>query len=160
MVSLVDIGDLKDTVKLRGNDVEVTGVSASTIVKLLANSDELRRVMAEKSLSGDMLMTLVNHMPLAVAEFIAAGTFKEGDAATIEFAYRELKAGETYDLLKKIAELTFPRGIQSFVEELTALARKAEGRGWAPGMKLPVQSSAASEPDTTSTDAGATPQGN
>jgi len=157
MVSLVDIGTLKDVVPLRGKDVEITGVSAKTIVQLLSNSDELRRVLAEKSLEVDMLRNLVEQAPLAVAQFIAAGTGKPDDAATIDFAYRELVAGETYDLLKGIAKLTFPRGVKSFIEELTALAQ--EGRGWGAVTKSPVPSNAASGQDTTSTDAGPTPQG-
>lgn len=158
MVSLVDIGPLRDEVDLRGKKVETRGVSASTIFMLLSNSDELRRIFAGREINGEMLVTLVEQAPLAVAEIIAAGTGKAGDAPTIDFAFRELAAGESYDLLKSILGMTFPRGVQSFVEELTALARKAEERGWARVTRSPVQSSAASGQDTTSTDAGATPR--
>lgn len=158
MVSLVDIGPLRGEVHLRGKNVETRGVSASTIFSLLANSDELRRIFAGRQIDGEMLMTLVEQAPLAVAEIIAAGTGREGDAPTVEFAFRELAAGESYDLLKSILGMTFPRGVQSFVEELTELARKAEERGWARVTRLPEQSNAASGQGTTSTDAGATPQ--
>lgn len=158
MVSLVDIGPLSDGVEIRGQVVETRGVSAMTIFKLLTESDELRRVFAGRAIDGELLMNLVNQAPLAVAQIIAAGTGKPDDGATINFAFRELAAGESYDLLKSILGMTFPRGVQSFVEELTELARKAEGRGWVRGMKSPEPSNAASGQGTTSTDAGATPQ--
>lgn len=158
MVSLVDIGPLRDEVEIRGQKVETRGASASIIFQLLTDSDELRRVFAGRSLDGDLLMNLINQAPIAVAELIAAGTGKQGDGKTVEFALHELSAGESYDLVKSILAMTFPRGVQSFVEELTALARRAEERGWVQGTKLPAQSNAASGQDTTSTNAGATPQ--
>jgi hypothetical protein len=157
MVSLVDIGTLSDKVTLRGKEVEVTGVSVSVVVDLLANSDELRRLFAEKALDGDMVQALIAQAPLAVAQFIAAGTGKPRDEATIEFAYRQLTAGETYMIVKPMLSMTFPQGLNSFIEELTALARKAEERGWVAGMNLPAQSSAASVPDTTSKESGPIP---
>lgn len=158
MVSLVDIGKLRESVELRGKKVEIQGVTAAVIMQLLSESDELRRILAQKSLGEDMVGNLINQAPLTVAKMIACATGKAEDAETIEFALRELTAGETYDLMKVILKLTFPR--PSFVEELTGLARKAEERGWAVGMKSPAQSSAASEQDTTSTTAGTTRQDN
>lgn len=145
---------------LRGKKVETQGASAMTIFRLLTESDELRRVFAGRQLDGELLMNLIQQAPLAVAQLIAAGTGKPDDDATIEFAFRELAAGESYDLLKSILGMTFPRGVQSFVEELTELARMAEERGWVRVTKLPEQSNAASGQDTTSTNAGATPRDN
>lgn len=157
MVSLIDIGPLRDQVSLRGQSVETRGVSAFVIFQLLSKSDELRRMFAGKDLVGDLLTNLANQAPLTVAELIAAGVGKQEDGPTIEFAMRELSAGETYDLLKSILGMTFPRGVQSFIDELTALAREGEKRGWAPAMKLQEPSNVASEQDTTSSSAGNTP---
>jgi len=158
MVSLVDIGPLRDKVTIRNQVVETQGASAAVIFELLADSDELRRIFAERSLEGDMVMSLIQKAPLAIAQLIAAGTGKMGDAPTIEYAFRELTAGEQYDLVKSILGMTFPRGLRSFVEELTALARRAEERGWVQGTRSPAPSSAAPVPDTASTSAGDTPQ--
>lgn len=157
MVSLVDIGPLRGKVVLRGKEVETRGASASTIFEILTDSDEVRRLFAGRPLDGDMLLNLIQQAPLTVAKLIASGTGKQGDDATIEFAFRELTAGEQYDLLKSILGMTFPRGIRSFVEELTALAQQAEERGWVRGMRLPGQSSAASGQATPSASAGSTP---
>lgn len=159
MVSLIDLGPLRDRVELRGQEIETRGASVSVIFDLLSNSDELRRIFAAQMLEGDLLYNLIQQAPLMVAKLIAAGTGKQDDPATIEFAFRELNAGEQYDLLKSILKLTFPRGVQSFVEELTALARTAEERGWARVTKLPEQSSAASGQDTQSNNVGNTHQG-
>lgn len=156
MVSLVDIGPLRDSVTLRGNKIETRGVSAAVIFDLLVSSDELRRVFAGRTLDGDLILSLVNQAPLSVARIIAAGVGKQEDGPTIEFALRELAAGETYDLLKSIFAMTFPRGVRSFVDELSALARASEERGWVQGTRSPAPSSDASGQGTTSTDAGST----
>lgn len=156
MVSLVDIGPLTKMVPIRGNEVQVRGVSALMIFDLLTKSNELRLIFAQRAIDADVVAALIQQAPEAVAEIIAAATGKQGDPATIAFALTELGAGETALFLNPIIELTFPQGIQSFVDGLADLARKAGGRGWGAGTKSPEQSSAASAPATTSTDAGDT----
>lgn len=148
MVSLVDIGHLSDKVQLRGNEIATQGLSAQVIVSLLQNSTELRMVFAQKKLEGDMMVALIQQAPLAIAQMIAAGTGKEGDEDTIEFAYRQLAAGETFDLCKSIFGMTWPKGVKSFVDEVTTLLRSVEGRGWAADTKLPGASKSASKPAT------------
>jgi hypothetical protein len=146
MVSLVDIGHLSDKVELRGKEVETQGLSAQVIVSLLQNSMELRMVFAQKKLEAEMMVSLVEQAPLAVAQMIAAGVGKQDDAETIEFAYRQLGAGETFELLKSIFGMTWPKGVKSFVDEVSTLLRSVGERGWAADTKSPGASKSASKP--------------
>ena len=63
MVSLVDLGRLRKTVRLRGQDIVVQGLPAHFIVDMLATSNELRLVMAERAVSGDIIMALAAQFP-------------------------------------------------------------------------------------------------
>ena len=161
MVSLVDIGDLKKEVSLRGKTLEVKGLSAEFIVGQLAQSLELRMVMAEKKLSEEVAMALVAQFPDVMAACIAEGLGEGGNKETIVFARTKLGAGETALLIAPILELTFPQGVGSFVEGLTALAQEAKGAapgapGWAADTKSPALSKSVSAPDTMSAKFGGT----
>ena len=134
MVGLIDIGDLTDTVELRGKQVELQGVSVAVITTLLASSDELRRIFAQKAVDGEIIANLISFAPLAVARFIAAGCGKVDDNATITFALQKLSAGESTMILEKLIPLTFPQGLQSFVQGLAALAPESVKRGWGADM--------------------------
>lgn len=141
MVSLVDIGPSKSLVALRGQTVEINGLTAEHIVGVLTAFPEIRKILAEKEAD---LETLVYQFPLAVGMIIAAGTGKAGDQPTIDFAMT-LAVGEQYEVMSKLVELTFPNGVQSFLDGVNAALRKAGVRGWDQAMKSPVQSSPASE---------------
>lgn len=150
MVSLVDIGPSQATVELRGKTVEVNGLTANHIVGILISFPEVRKILAEKEAD---LGLLVTQFPTAVAMMIAAATGADGDKATIEFA-ETLAVGEQYEILEKIVEITFPKGVQSFLDGVNAALKKAGVRGWDQAMKSPVQSSPASEQDETSETVG------
>lgn len=161
MVSLVDLGKLREDVELRGKKLEVRGLSADFIFQLLTKSNELRLLIAQRKIDPDNIAQLINQAPVAVAECIAAATGKMGDAETIGFALTELGAGETADLIGPILRMTFPKGVKSFIEGLADLAREATGgRGWEAVMKSQEPSRASSEPATASEKPGDTPQGN
>lgn len=161
MVSLVDLGPIREEVEIRGEKIEVKGLSADFIFSLLTKSNELRMLIAQRKIDPEDIMSLINQAPVAVAECIACATGKQGDPATIGFALAELGAGETFALMSPIMRLTFPQGVKSFMEGLTALAQQATGgRGWGAGTKSPAPSKDASAPGTTAEPSGATPPDN
>lgn len=153
MVSLVDIGPSKAQVEVRGQHVDVNGLTASHIVGILMTFPEVRKIVAEKDAD---LQILISQFPLAVGLIIAAGTGHEGEQETIDVAMA-LSAGEQYDIISKIWELTFPKGVKSFLDGVQAAMRAAGVRGWDQAMKSPVQSSSASEQDEQSETVGTAP---
>ena len=156
MVSLVDIGPSVGTVELRGQRVQVNGLTAEHIVGILISFPEVRKVLAQKEADLGML---ISQFPLAVAMIIAAGTGKADDEPTIAVA-RALGAGEQYDILEKIVELTFPKGLKSFLDGVGAALKSAGVPGWDQATKSPVQSSPASKQDDENKTVGEAPQGN
>lgn len=154
MVSLVDIGPSKGQVEVRGQMVDVNGLTAEHIVGILTAFPEVRKVLAEREAD---LQTLVSQFPTAVAMMIAAGTGHPEDEATISVA-SGLGVGEQYDLMSKIFELTFPKGVKSFLDGVRAAMDSAGVRGWDQATKLPAQSSPVSEQDEPSETAGTAPQ--
>jgi hypothetical protein len=150
MVSLVDIGPSRGSVALRGNEVEVNGLTAEHIVGILTSFPEVRKILASREAD---LGVLVAQAPLAVAYMIAAGTGKAEDEATVAFA-RNLAIGEQYDILAKVFELTFPKGLQSFLDGVGAALKSAGVPGWDLATKSPELSPAASQQGDESETAG------
>lgn len=156
MVSLVDIGPSNGSVTLRGQQVEVNGLTASHIVGVLIAFPEVRKVLANKSAD---LGVLIAQAPLAIGRMIAAGTGKADDTPTIDFA-NSLGVGEQYEIMSKVFELTFPKGMQSFLDGVGAALKAAGVPGWEVAMKLPEPSSNASEQEEGSATAGTAPPDN
>lgn len=154
MVSLVDIGPSKDKVELRGQTVEVNGLTAAHIVELMMQFPEVRKILAEREADLGML---ISQFPLAVGMIIAAGTGKAGDQKTIDVAMT-LGVGEQYEILEKMMVLTFPKGVKSFLDGVNAALVSAGARGWDQATKSPVPSSLASEQDEANGTAGTAPQ--
>ena len=145
MVSLLDIADQKKTVKVRGADIAVVGLSAKDIASLLSSFPELREMLAGRVGEGLAADAMQKFAPAAIAAVIAAGTGVGGDPKSIEAAGR-LAVGEQIELLAVILEMTFPSGIGPFVERLEGLGlmttggAKAAESGWAPDTKSPAPS--------------------
>jgi hypothetical protein len=154
MVSLVDIGPSLDTVELRGKTVEINGLTAEHIVGVLISFPEVRKILASKEAD---LGILIAQSPLAISRMIAAGTGKADDNPTIQFA-RNLGVGEQYEIMSKIFELTFPKGLQSFLDGVGAALKSVGAPGWDLATKLPAPSSVASKEDAPSETAGTAPQ--
>jgi hypothetical protein len=158
MPSLSDIGELTDTVEVRGKTITIEGVSAEGIVYLLGKFPELRQVMTGTA-DENILQSLVGKLPKAVASIIAVATGKLGDAREEELAAK-LPVSVQLELLTKIWKLTFTRGVRDFLDALEALASEVDvesGKG--PDTKSPGQSSGASEMDIPLTLPGDTPLG-
>jgi hypothetical protein len=151
MPSLLDIGDLTETVEFRGKKVEVQGISAQGLLVLLQKFPELRVVMTSGA-DAAVIETLTTKLPEAIVSVIAAGCGLPGDERAEAMA-RKISVGEQIDALRKIWNLTFPRGIANFIEALEALAGEIEvgESGKVVDTKSPGPSSGVSATDTPET---------
>ena len=117
MVGLVDIAPAVERVTIRGQEVEVTGISAAGVASLLARFPELRRMFSGRDVPFEKLLTMGGEI---VSAIIAAGTGASGDEAA-EAAAGRLSIDEQADLLAAIVQATLPKGVGPFVEKLAAL---------------------------------------
>jgi hypothetical protein len=157
MVSLVDIGPQTKEVELRpGVSVTVRGVTAMGVFSLLQEFPELKLVLTGKVLEGDIVTSLFNAVPQAIASIIAMGCGKDGDPEYIAAAH-QLRVGEQALLMQAIAEITFPQGVRSFIDGLVGLADQAGARGWGQVTKSPEPSNGASQTGTPPATPGNTP---
>jgi len=160
MVSLIDIANVKyPTVPVRGADVDINGLTADHIAGVMFVFPEIRRIMTQDSPDKDVINSLIGRLPEAVAMIIAAGTGHPDDEAHIAVA-RDLGVGEQYALLEGILKATFPQGVKSFLDGVSALVNQSGARGWAAATKSPVQSNGASPPEEASQIAGEAHQSN
>jgi hypothetical protein len=139
-VAIVTIDELR---------IKVRGVSVDAIASIVS------RFPAIKSLadgSGDMVSRLIAGCGAAVGPIIAAGCGHGGEEAYEQHA-AILLPEQQIKLLRAIFGLTFPNGIGSFVEELTALIGGA-GEG-AKTIKIRLKKSPSPLP--TSSDADSRP---
>jgi hypothetical protein len=134
MVGLVDIAPATERVTIRGQEVEVFGVSAAGVAQLLARFPDLRKLFSGRDIGMEEIMAVGGDL---VAAIIAAGTGDPGDPAAEEAAGR-LGIDEQADLLSAILRVTLPKGVGPFVEKLLALGAALDA------------SSAVSVPATTS----------
>jgi hypothetical protein len=135
MVSLTDLVDIKRTVTVRGEQVEIAGITAETLGQLINSFPELR--MALSGHAGELSpQHLISMGPRIVASVIAAGVGKPGDAAQ-EAAAAKLALGEQLAMIEAIFEVTFPTGVGPFVEKLRSWGFLDDGgivaSGWAQG---------------------------
>jgi len=157
MVSLIDIANSKTTVPLRGQDVEVTGLTADHIGTILSVFPEVRRLLTGNT-DAEIITSLISRMPEAVALMIAAGTC--GDPLNDKFiaVARGLAIGEQFTVLEAIVKQTFPQTLKSFLDGVAALVNQSGARGWAPAMTSPEPSNVASPRDDQKQTAGEAPQ--
>ena len=117
MVSLIDIAPAVERVQIRGQEVEVFGISAAGVASLLSRFPELRRAFVGRDVPVDQLLAMGGEIVNAI---IAAGTGDAGDEVAEEAAGR-LSIDEQADLIAAIARATLPKGVGPFVEKLVAL---------------------------------------
>ena len=125
MPGLMDIASTPARVEVRGTMVDVFGVSAEGVAYLLSNFPEIKALFSGKDVSFDT-ETIVTKAPKALAAIIAAGTGQPGNPEA-EAVAASLGVDEQAELLAKIVELTFPRGIGPFAEAVNRLAAAATG---------------------------------
>lgn len=148
MVGLLDIGDLIETVEVRGKKVEVRGISARTFFHLLATIPELADALMGVNPKDISAATLIMKVPDAVSTIIACATVggpkwaamsKDEQQKHIDAA-GGLNIGEQADFIKKVWDITFPKGTQSFLDalaEVMKLTSAAEQGQLSPGQSKP-----------------------
>lgn len=125
MVGLLDIAEARpETVSIRGQDVEIYGLSALMIANIVRSHEELADIL--DGIAAFSPKIIVDAGPEVVAEIIAAGCGKPGDVRYVEKA-ATLSAGEQYDVIAKILEVTFGANLGPFVEKLKALSVSTAG---------------------------------
>jgi hypothetical protein len=167
MVGLLDIADVgqHSSVTIRGQDVNVNGLSATHIAKLLTRFQQLQQLMDGQTLNAKELISLA---PEAVGGIIAYGTGFDDAKDEEQFALAEAKAltfsaGEQIDFVLKIFDVTFGDKLNPFVKGLLARAgarvgQDASSRG--PATKSPPPSRDSLRSATTPEMFGVTHQGN
>ncbi|MBR0876881.1 hypothetical protein JQ608_06655 [Bradyrhizobium liaoningense] len=141
MPGLLDVAPSFATHTINGVEVHVTGVSATGIAVLLDRFPEIRALLTGKAV--DMTPEdIVAKVPAAIDAILAAGTGNPGDARA-EAVARNLPAGDQLELLKKIIEVTMPKGVGPFADALMGIMGGLGVESLSiPDMKSPQQSNA------------------
>jgi hypothetical protein len=132
MPGLLDIAAAPSRVVVRGTEIDVFGVSAEGIAYLISNFPEIKSLLTGKEIALDV-NALATTAPKALAAIIAAGTGNVGNRDA-EAVAASLSVDEQAEILARIVELTFPRGIGPFAEAIQRLAEKV-GAGSGAGTK-------------------------
>lgn len=122
MVSLLDIAPASakaTSVKVRGQDVEVRGVSLGDIAYLIKTFPEVKDMFDGKDVNFT-IDTLLDRAPELIYALIACGTGVRGKDGGIEAA-KALSVEEQVALLNGIFSETFKGGVGPFVEQVTRL---------------------------------------
>lgn len=160
MVSLVDIGPSKGIVLLRGQEVDITGLTAIHVAGIFLLFPEIRRILnPQGDVPTDIIQSLLARFPLAVAMGIAAGCGHPEDKDYVAFA-QTLTVGEQFLMLEGIFGITFPQSLPSFLDAVEGIMAKSAARGWVQDTKSPEQSSSASSTGDQNTTAGTAPPDN
>jgi hypothetical protein len=126
MVGLLDIAPLTQTVTIRDQSIEITGVSAKGVAQLLLRFPELRALISGREVGLDQLLALGGDI---VAAVIAAGCGQVGDELA-EAAAGHLGLDDQAELLTAIMKLTLPQGLGPFVDRLARMGlNPAPGAG-------------------------------
>jgi hypothetical protein len=123
MVSLLDIGELSETVMVSGKPLSVSGISAEGVLYLLQKFPELKAMISGRAadVAPDQLMATA---PAAIAAIIAAGLGQPGDERVEERA-RKLGIAVQLEILQAVVRMTFPDGLDPFVEKLRQMSESS-----------------------------------
>lgn len=165
MVSLLDVGPLTDTVKVRGKDVTTYPITPAGLFYLIRQSEEIRLLLDGRAseIQPDRLMTMG---PDNIALVVGVGAVapeeddwlkKVEDSAKVA---KTLSATEQLSAIVSIFKMTFPEGVGPFVDALRALtegldAAVKEGAGSASENRLLNGASAQVITDITQIPSGA-----
>jgi hypothetical protein len=161
MVSLVDIGPSRATVPLRGQVMDIRGLTAEHIVVMFQDFTDIRKMVSGNS-DMEVMLNLFNQFPIIVGRIIAMGCGAEWggpDFDKMVEGAQNLTIGEQWSLLEAIIKITFPQGPKSFLDGVQGLLVQSGTPGWAPATTSPAQSSGASPQAASSATAGDQPQG-
>jgi hypothetical protein len=133
MTSLLDIGPRTSVVTVQGKALEISGLSARGIFTLLDQFPEMRKLLSGSGVSISA-EDVLRQVPGAVASIIAHVT---GEPTPEAIAAAELLAfGDQVEIVKSAWDLTFPKGLQSFIDALAAMGILT-GSGWGQGTASP-----------------------
>lgn len=121
MADLLDIAPstASEAVWIDGHRFSVRGISLDAIAHLVAKFPELRS-LAIGGWGDDIVLRLFQICGRAIGPIIAAGCGRLGDEI-FEQRAAQFVLGHQVKLLRAIVGLTFPNGVGSFGEDLTAL---------------------------------------
>ena len=125
MVSIVDGGPLYRLVQVGEHSVQIFGIKFADLVPMLDRFPELRKAITPGrdtgELEGDFSFEGILKMgPKIMGAAIAAAMGQAGDATAEKWAM-DLPIGVQVAMLKDIIELTVPKGLGLFVEDLRAM---------------------------------------
>lgn len=130
MASLRDLGPQTEEIEVytKGGAVKVTtrGLPARGFFSLIFRFPQIQRLLAGGNATVDPDQLLMQ-VPEAIGVIIAYGTCTPPVTPEDEELASTLAAGEQLNLFKAIWKMTFPRGVQSFLEALEAISGELEG---------------------------------
>jgi hypothetical protein len=141
MAGLLDIAPLTETVEIRGQAIEVSGLTARDLVYLIREHESVRKLMSGVQVGATEILTAA---PDAVCSIIAGGLRKLGDAETAA-AVDRLDLDAQIELLSAILRLTMPKGVGPFVQRLQALGNLVSGGGLSVSSPVPTSPAPSSE---------------
>jgi hypothetical protein len=126
MADLLDIAPSTacEVVKIDDTRIIVRGLHGDAIASIVARFPDLAVLLVGGS--GDIVTRLIRQFGTAIGPIIAAGCGHLGDEKYEQHAGKLLVEYQL-KLLRAIIGLTFPNGLASFVETMTALLNADEG---------------------------------
>lgn len=119
MAGLRDIAPLREKLKIRGQDLDISGVNLASFGYLLERFPQIGAAFGKGEISPLSISSLGSDV---VAAVIAAGTGAMGDAET-EQAAKHLTLDEELEVLAAILKVSLRRGGGPFVETVLQIMR-------------------------------------
>lgn len=145
MPSLLDIADLCETVQVGPKRIAlaVHGISARDLVPLLQKYPELRKAMTGNEVDSLTPERIMEMIPDSIDLVLMSATDQPAEIV------RAIGLQDQAEILAKVWDLTFTKGLPSFLKALEVMAGVAGAEfGKAPATKSPEPSSGASPTGT------------
>lgn len=119
MAGLRDIAPLRETVMIRGQELDIVGLNLATIGYLLERFPQIGAAVGKGEISAASISSLGSDV---VAAIIAAGTGAMGDKESEEAA-KYLTIDEELEILSAVLKVSMRRGGGPFAETLLQIMR-------------------------------------
>lgn len=125
MVSIVDAGPLYRLVQIGKESIQIFGIKFADLVPMLDRFPELRKVLTpgrDGEVDKDVFSFegIVKMGPRILGAAIAAAMGRAGDAKAEEWAM-SLPIGIQVEIMKDVIEITFPKGLGAFADDLRSM---------------------------------------
>jgi hypothetical protein len=126
MVSLLDVGPLTDTVKVRGKDVTLYPIAPAGLFYLIRQSEEVRLLLDGRA-SEIQPERLMQMGPDNIAMVVGVGAVAPEEPDWLSKVEESAKVAKTLSVTEqlsaivKIFAMTFPEGVGPFVDALRSL---------------------------------------